>query len=175
MVQSPQCDNMQSCSAQIIKCINRTKIKSINQLVRYNRLRTCTTFSMTRDIKKIEAIASDHAGLLENFDNIIAIQNAGTTADGIRSWCHGQNANVWNATDFYVWGLGLGREFFVLGFWVLAFRHWRFVPRSQPMACFGHRYPCYTLNTHYRSKVLSWVYFWKQKKVYPICNGSEEG
>ena len=28
--------------------------------------------------------------------------------------------------------LGLGRAFFVLRFWVLAFRHWRFVPRSQP-------------------------------------------
>ena len=85
MVQSPQCDNMQSCSAQIIKCINRTKIKSINQLVRYNRVQTCTTFSMTTEIKQIEAIASDHAGLLKNLDNIIAIQNAGTTANGIRS------------------------------------------------------------------------------------------
>ena len=71
--------------------------------------------------------------------------------------------------------LGLERAFFVLIFWVLAFCHWRFVPRSQPMACFGHRYPCYTLNTHYRSKVLSRVYFWKKKKVYSICNGSEEG
>ena len=114
MVQSPQCDNMQSCSAQIIKCINRTKIKSINQLVRYNRLQTSTTFSMTRDIKQIEAIASDHAGLLENIDNIIAIQNAGITADGIRSWCHGQNANEWNATDFYVWGFGVGESIFCI-------------------------------------------------------------
>ena len=40
---------------------------------------------MTRDIKQIEAIASDHAGLLENIDNRIAIQNARTTANGIRS------------------------------------------------------------------------------------------
>ena len=47
----------------------------------------------------------------------------------------GQNANVCYATDFCVWGLGvgvlgLGRAFLVLGFWVLAFWHWCFVPRS---------------------------------------------
>ena len=53
---------------------------------------------------------------------------------GIRSECHAQNANLWNATDLCVWGLGvrvlgLGRAFVVLGFWAMAFCHWRFVPR----------------------------------------------
>ena len=39
------------------------------------------------------------------------------------------------ATDSCVWGLGvevlgLGRGLFVLGFWAMAFCHWRFVPSS---------------------------------------------
>ena len=44
---------------------------------------------------------------------------------GIRSQCHRQNANVWNATDFCVWGFGFwgwGEHFLSWGFGC-----WRFV------------------------------------------------
>ena len=53
--------------------------------------------------------------------------------DGIQSECHRQNANVWNATDICVWGLGvgivgLGWAFFVLGSWAMAFLSLAFCP-----------------------------------------------
>ena len=41
--------------------------------------------------------------------------------------CHKQSTYVWNATDFCVWG-----AYFVLGFWALAFWHWRFAPKIKP-------------------------------------------
>ena len=31
---------------------------------------------------------------------------------------------------FLFWGFGVGRAIFVLGYWALAFLHWRFVSRS---------------------------------------------
>ena len=56
---------------------------------------------------------------------------------GIRSECHRQNANVWNATDLCLWGLvvgvlGLGRAFFVLVFWGNGVLSLAFCPEIDP-------------------------------------------
>ena len=46
---------------------------------------------------------------------------------GIRSERHGQNANVWNATDLCVWGLGLGFWGWGEHFLYWGFGRWHFV------------------------------------------------
>ena len=38
-----------------------------------------------------------------------------TVQEGIWSECHGQNANVWNATDLCVWGFGVGVSIYCIG------------------------------------------------------------